>query len=220
MDYKLHLVSFKLWPYVQRSVITLNHLKVPYTIDYIDLSNKPDWFLDISPLGKVPVVQVNDGISIFESAVINEFVSEINPPVLHPTDPVDKARNRAWIEFSSGLLGNNYQMRNAKTKEEFDEKRAKLIDQLKKVEEQIDEGPFFNGEKFSLIDSSYAPVFMQISLINAKHDIDVYAETPKVARWAEAILSMPAVQSSVVDDFDDLFYVSMGNSGGYLAQFV
>ncbi|MFK7805901.1 MAG: glutathione S-transferase family protein [Anaerolineae bacterium] len=205
---------------MQRSVITLNHLKVPYTIDYIDLSNKPDWFLDISPLGKVPVVQVNDGASIFESAVINEFVSEINPPVLHPKDPVDKARNRAWIEFGSGLLGNNYQMRNAKTKEEFEEKRAKLVDQLKKVEGQIGEGPFFNGEEFSLIDSSYAPVFLQLSLINAKHDTDVYAETPKVARWAEVVLSMPEVKTSVVEDFADLFYASMGKSGSYLAQFV
>lgn len=152
--------------------------------------------------------------------MINEFVSEINPPVLHPKDPVDKARNRAWIEFGSGLLGNNYQMRNAKTKEEFEEKKAKLIDQLKKVEDQIDEGPFFNGEEFSLIDSSYAPVFLQISLISAKHDIDVYAETPKVARWAEVVLSMPEVKNSVVEDFDDLFYESMGRSGGYLAQFV
>ena len=65
MEYKLKLVSFKLWPYVQRSVVTLNHLQVPYEIEYIDLANKPDWFLEISPLGKVPVVQVNDGISIF-----------------------------------------------------------------------------------------------------------------------------------------------------------
>ena len=220
MDYKLHLVSFKLWPYVQRSVITLNHLKVPYTIDYIDLSNKPDWFLDISPLGKVPVIQVNDGPSIFESAVINEFVSEINPPVLHPTDLVDKARNRAWIEFGSGLLGFNYRMRNAKTETEFNEMKAKLITELKKVEDQIDEGPFFNGEEFSLIDSSYAPLFLQISLINAKHETNVYAETPKIARWADALLSMPEVKTSVVDDFDELFYASMARGEGYLAQFV
>ncbi len=205
---------------MQRSVITLNHLKVPYTIEYIDLSNKPDWFLDISPLGKVPVVQVNDGISIFESAVINEFVSEINPPVLHPADPVDKARNRAWIEYGSGLLGTNYQMRNAKTEEDFLALKAKLVDQLKKVEEQIGDGPFFNGEEFSLIDSSYTPVFMQIDLISQKVDLDVYAETPKVGRWAEMMLSLPEVKTSVVEDFADLFYTSMGKSGGYLAQFV
>lgn len=220
MEYKLRLVSFKLWPYVQRSVITLNHLKVPYTIDYIDLSNKPDWFLEISPLGKVPVIQVNDGVSIFESAVINEFVSEINPPVLHPADPVDKARNRAWIEFGSGLLGHIYQMRSAKTEKEFLEKRSKLIEELKKVEDQIVEGPFFNGEDFNLIDSSYAPLFLQLSLINSKYATDVYAETPKVARWADIVLSLPEVKTSVVEDFDDLFYRSMGNSGSYLAQFV
>lgn len=220
MNYKLKLVSFKLWPYVQRSVITLNHLNVPYDIEYIDLANKPDWFLEISPLGKVPVVQVNGGESIFESAVINEFVSEINPPVLHPTDPVDKARNRAWIEYGSGILGTNYRMSSAASEDEFNQLLATLKDQLKKVEEQIDEGPFFNGEEFSLIDSSYTPIFMQLDLISKVHDFDVYSETPKVARWAEMMLSMPAVQSSVVPEFPELFYESLKRRGPYLAQFM
>lgn len=205
---------------MQRSVITLNHLKVPYTIDYIDLANKPDWFLDISPLGKVPVIQVNDGPSIFESAVINEFVSEINPPVLHPADPVEKARNRAWIEFGSGLLGHSYRMRNAKTEAECYEMRDKLIVELKKVENQIGAGRFFNGEAFNLIDSSYAPFFMQIGLMSAKHDIGVYAETPKVGRWAEAVLALPEVKNSVVEEYETLFYDHMAAGGGYLAQFV
>ena len=220
MDYKLKLVSFKLWPYVQRSVITLNHLNVPYEIEYIDLSNKPDWFLDISPLGKVPVVQVNGGPSIFESAVINEFVSEINPPVLHPADPVEKARNRAWIEYGSGMLGTNFRLRNSKNEEEFNENRTKLIDQLKKVEEQIEDGPFFNGEEFSLIDSSYTPLFMQLDLMTKIHEFNIYAETPKVARWADAMLSLPEVKSSVVEDFPELFYASMVKRESYLAQFI
>ncbi len=193
---------------------------VPYDIEYIDLANKPDWFLEISPLGKVPVVQVNDGASIFESAVINEFVSEINPPVMHPADPVEKARNRAWIEYGSGMLGTNFRLRNSKTAEEFAENRSKLIDQLKKVEEQIDEGPFFNGEEFSLIDSSYTPLFMQLDLMNKIHNFDIYAETPKVGRWAEMMLSLDAVKSSVVEDFPELFTASISKRDGYLGQFL
>ncbi len=193
---------------------------VPYDIEYIDLSNKPDWFLEISPLGKVPVVQVNGGISIFESAVINEFVSEINPPVMHPTDLVEKARNRAWIEYGSGMLGTNFRLRNSKTAEEFAENKSKLVEQLKKVEEQIEDGPFFNGEEFSLIDSSYTPLFMQLDLMSQIHEFDIYAETPKIARWAEMMLSLPAVKNSVVEDFPDLFRASIAKRDGYLAQFL
>ena len=52
------LISFELCPYVQRSVMTLREKKVAYDIDYIDLSDRPDWFVELSPLGKVPVLEV------------------------------------------------------------------------------------------------------------------------------------------------------------------
>ena len=69
------LISFDICPFVQRSVITLEEKGVEYEIKYIELENKPDWFLAISPFGKVPVLQANDTV-IFESAVINEYLDE------------------------------------------------------------------------------------------------------------------------------------------------
>ena len=66
------LISFVLCPYVQRSVITLKEKQVPFTITYIDLQNPPDWFLAISPMGKVPVLRMAQDQVLFESAVINE----------------------------------------------------------------------------------------------------------------------------------------------------
>ena len=103
------LVSFKLCPYVQRSVITLLEKQVDYNVTYIDLSEPPEWFLALSPFGKVPLLRVGDS-ALFESAVINEYIDEITPPSLHPTDPLLKAQNRAWIEFGSDLLVHVYQM--------------------------------------------------------------------------------------------------------------
>ncbi|MES2034183.1 MAG: glutathione S-transferase N-terminal domain-containing protein, partial [Pseudomonadota bacterium] len=55
---KLTLISFPLCPFVQRAIIALEEKKVPYDVVYIDLTNKPDWFLKLSPLGKVPVLKV------------------------------------------------------------------------------------------------------------------------------------------------------------------
>ena len=55
---KIELISFKLCPFVQRSVITLLKKGVEFKITYVDLANKPDWFLAISPLGKVSCAQV------------------------------------------------------------------------------------------------------------------------------------------------------------------
>src|SRR6202008_4395220 len=99
----LKLISHKLCPYVQRAVIALTEKGVGFERIDIDLSNKPDWFLAISPLGKTPVLQVGDK-AIFESAVILEYLEEPEPKPLHPADPLTRAEHRAWIEFGSTVL--------------------------------------------------------------------------------------------------------------------
>src|SRR5207237_8146465 len=87
---KLTLISHKLCPYVQRAVIALTEKGVPFERIDIDLANKPDWFLKISPLGKVPVfVVAHDGgeVALFESNVICEYIEHTFPEAkLHPQD--------------------------------------------------------------------------------------------------------------------------------------
>ena len=99
----LTLISHKLCPYVQRAVIALAEKGVPFERRDIDLANKPDWFLRVSPLGKTPVLLV-DGAAIFESAVILEYLEETQPNPLHPADPLARAEHRAFIEFGSAIL--------------------------------------------------------------------------------------------------------------------
>jgi len=78
---ELELLSHHLCPYVQRAVITLLEKDIPHRRTYIDLSNKPDWFRQISPLGKVPLLRVGDEV-LFESAVICEYLDEATPVAL------------------------------------------------------------------------------------------------------------------------------------------
>jgi hypothetical protein len=53
------LVSFPLCPFAQRVRTLLEHKRVDYEIKFVDLRNKPEWFLKLSPLGKVPLLQVH-----------------------------------------------------------------------------------------------------------------------------------------------------------------
>ncbi len=100
---KLTLISHVLCPYVQRAVISLTEKRVPFERIDVDLANKPQWFIAISPLGKTPVLKV-DETAIFESAVILEYLEETQPCPLHPSDPLRRAEHRAWIEFGSAVL--------------------------------------------------------------------------------------------------------------------
>ena len=54
----LTLISHPLCPFVQRAVIVLLEKGVEFDRIDVDLSAKPDWFLALSPTGKVPVLKV------------------------------------------------------------------------------------------------------------------------------------------------------------------
>jgi glutathione S-transferase len=210
----LHLISFKTCPFVQRAVITLKHKNIDFDITYIDLAEPPDWFLEMSPLGKVPVLKVDDEI-LFESAVINEYLDEITGGELQPKEPLARAKNRAWIEFASNMLGNLYMMKMSKDEEHFDKYRELLVSQLHRVEERLGEGPWFNGAEFSLADTAFAPLFRQNSVAGGKLSVLDADTMPQVCAWAERLLALPEVRDSVVDEFEDLYLSAMQKNGSY-----
>ncbi len=88
------LVSFKTCPWVQRSAIILREKNMPFEFRHIERDNRPDWFLAISPHKKVPVLRIDDKVSLFESNAINEYLDETIAPRLHPDDPMS-ARSTA-----------------------------------------------------------------------------------------------------------------------------
>lgn len=205
------LISFKLCPFVQRSVITLLEKGVEYDIEYIDLANKPKWFLDISPFGKVPVLKVGDDVVLFESAVINEYLDETTPgPRLHPEDPLRRAHNRSWIEYGSSLLFDQYRMGMVGDEKEAREQLAALHDKLGRLEAQLGDGPFFNGSDFSLVDSAIAPLLQRAKWLSDRlPDFDPIEGHAKLRAWQTALLARPSVQGSTVDDIVDRFVTAL-----------
>ena len=216
---KPKLVSFKLCPFVQRSVITLEEKQVDYDITFIDLANKPDWFLAISPFGKVPVLEVGDTV-IFESAVINEFLDETHGPSLHPQSALWRAHNRAWIEFGSDLIMTQYRMHQSEDEESFKRHLKAVQEKLSRLEGQLGEGPYFNGAAFSLVDSAYAPLFMRFDLAKGLSDLDFYEGFPKTAAWARALAARRSVQNSVVPEFSDLYRESITGRHKFFSSIV
>ena len=198
---KIELVSFELCPFVQRSVITLLYKKVNFETTYIDLMNKPDWFLKISPLGKVPVVKIDDKDVLFESAVINEYLDEITPPKLLPENPLDKAKLRSWIEFASAVLGAQYAWLIADATQ-YSKLETAYYDKLEYLEKQVKAAPFFNGSDFTLVDAALAPALMRHALIDQWRGDDVMKRWPNLAAMQKEYAQMDAVKNSVKADFE------------------
>jgi glutathione S-transferase len=214
---ELELISFKLCPFVQRAVITLEYQHVPYTITYIDLEDPPEWFADISPLEKVPVLRVGGKANIFESAVICEYLDEITPTSLQPAEPLERARNRAWTEVASGVLVDQFHLLGAADATAYKRARQPLIHKLELMDEEV-AGPFFNGPDPALIDFSIAPLFMRLALLGHWRPVFDAEELPNIARWSEALLEIDAVRRSVVPEFDELFRTMVRRRSPYVAD--
>jgi len=201
---KIELISFNLCPFVQRSVITLLEKDIDFTITYIDLANKPDWFLAISPLGKVPVVRYGDEV-LFESAIINEFLDEVTPPQLMPTDPLAKAKDRAWIEYSSQTLMDQYRLSVASETEDFQKATKAINAKLDRLENVVAEEGYFNGSGLSLVDTALAPLFTRFDAMKALYNRNYLEQYPKLSSLSDRLLSVESIRKSVIPDFADVY---------------
>src|SRR5512144_566544 len=143
MTAPLKLISHKLCPYVQRAVIALTEKGVSFERVDVDLANKPDWFLAISPLGRTPVLEVGD-TAIFESAVILEYLEETQPYPLHPADPLVRAEHRGWIEFGSAVLNDIAGLYAAADENTFKAKVALLEQRFARLEARAVASPWFD----------------------------------------------------------------------------
>lgn len=216
-NFDLELVSFKLCPFVQRTVITLEKKNAPYRIRYVDLADPPDWFLQLSPSKKVPLLRIDGSQVLFESSVINEFVDEVTPGRLHPDDPLKRAFNRSWIEYGSNCLTDTLHMTTVESAAEFAEVIEIHNDKLTRVESALGKGPFFNGGEFSLVDAAYAPMFMRLELLSRYAPVLHEQQLPKLMRWSNTLLKLPAVTNSVVADFPQLYEALIRRRRGYIS---
>lgn len=219
----LTLISHALCPYVQRAVIALTEKGVPFERVDIDLAAKPDWFRALSPLGKVPLLRVAEGErrdALFESAAICEYLEETQPgPRLHPADPVQRARHRAWIDFASAMLGDLWGFETAREAGIFEAMREALAAKFDIVEAALEEGLYFGGRDFSLVDAAFGPVFRYFDVFERLGPMGVLDGKPKIAAWRAALAARPSVRAAVRPDYPDLLRAFLARHDAYLLRF-
>lgn len=211
----LTLISHHLCPYVQRAVIVLLEKDIPHERRYIDLADKPDWFLKASPLGKVPLL-LQGSAAVFESQVIAEYLEEVTEGELHPCDPLEKARHRSWIEFASDTLASIGRVYSAKD-EDYEAAREALCLRFERVEKEL-VSPFFSGTGFHLVDAAWAPVFRYLTVFERIEPFDWLADLPKLQLWRQMLSQRVSVQRAVPEGYDDRLLVFLAKRPSYLGR--
>jgi glutathione S-transferase len=178
---------------------------LPFERRVVDLANKPAWFLALSPLGKTPLLLVDGEHPIFESAVICDYLDEVHAPRLHPEAALERARHRAWVEFGSALLDRIAAFYNAPDEAALETARRVLRQRLVQLEGVLglrpDEGPFFAGAPFSIVDAAFAPALRYFDTFDTMGDWGFFDGLPRVQAWRQALAERASVRDAVAPDY-------------------
>lgn len=216
MNAPLELVSHKLCPYAQRVAIALAEKGAVFERIYIDLADKPDWFVAISPLAKVPLLKV-DGAVLFESAAICDYLDDVIAPRLHPAAPLARARHRGWVEFASSVLSAIGGFYSAADAGAFDQRRLELKARFATLEAELGDGPWFGGAHFSLVDAAFAPVLRYFDVFDRIGSFGIFDGTPRLNAWRARLALRPSVIGAVTPDYPALLLAFLRARRSHLA---
>jgi glutathione S-transferase len=215
----IELISSNRCPFVQRSIVVLEHKQVPYTLTFVDPYDAPEWFKALSPLGKVPVLRIDGEHVLFESAVINEYLDEISPGSMYPDEPLARAQHRAWIAFGSDALSATFRLLVAEDQAGFEDAISVINHALMRITAQMaDGGPFFSGSALGLVDAAYAPLFIRLEAYERLIGLNVLKDHPRIQRWSDALLQEASVKAAVFEGLDQRFIELMTSRDGFAAS--
>ena len=198
---ELQIISATVCPYAQRTRMVLHEKELDFEVVEIDLKNKPDWFNDVSPYSKVPVLR-HDGRTIYESAVINEYLEEVfqSPPMM-PDDAAGRALARIWIEYcNSQFCSLFYKVLLSQDAVEQKELAEKLIGVLHFIENEglqklQGDGDYWMGDAPGLVDFTFFPFFERFPALTHYRGISMPEECQRLINWIEVM----SKRSSAVD---------------------
>ncbi|XP_068143251.1 pyrimidodiazepine synthase [Drosophila tropicalis] len=201
------LFTMAFCPFVQRVRLVLDAKQIAHHKIFIDLIDKPEWYKEYSPLGKVPALQLTnlkDQPTLIESLVIAQFLDEQYPErKLFPTDPLQKAQDRILIERFSPVVSALYPVLtcNPNAPQDALQNFEKALDVFE--QELTSRGtPYFAGEKIGIVDYMIWPWFERIPSLKytteQKYELDA-KRFGQLLKWRNLVAQDDAVKKSAQD---------------------
>jgi glutathione S-transferase len=206
---KLH--GALLSPFVRKVRVVLAEKQVPYELVPANPFEKSPAFLALSPLGRIPALEDEQGRSLADSSVIAEYIEERFPtPPLFPRDPYDRARVRWFDEYADGGMGPSLTgkvffqrvisaklMKNAPDERIVASGLADVPTYFDYLERELRGGEYLVAGTFTLADIS-----VMSQLVNLGHagvSVDA-AKYPSLARWFARISERPTIAPLIAQD--------------------
>ena len=201
----IQLIQAEVCPYAQRTHMCLLEKGLEFEVIEVDLSNKPDWFEKVSPYSKVPVLRVGT-LRLYESSIINEYIDEVYPaPALMPSDPGGRAMARTWIDFDNvKFVPAFYRVLLEQDKASRQQLADQLIDHMIFMENlgfaESWQGPYWFGEKTSLVDLALYPHFERLCVLEAYRGISLPQSCYRLREWLAAMKERSSAKATAHGD--------------------
>ncbi len=187
----VEIFSAEVCPFAQRTRMMLIEKDVAFSLREIDLNDKPDWFFEVSPYAKVPVIR-HQGRVVYESAIINEYLDEVFPtPAMMPAGAPARATARIWIDFMNmKLLPCFYRLLMAQEQEKRAQEAATLTAHFRLMEAAIageGAGPYWFGGQLTLVDLALYPWFERLPALEHYRGTMLPADCARLKSWFEAM---------------------------------
>ena len=206
---KLELVTAEVCPFAQRSHMTLLEKNLEFELREVDLENKPSWFETISPYSKVPVL-CHGNIQVYESTIINEYLEESFPERrLLPDDPSKRANARIWIDFdNTKFVPVFYKLLLAQESSLQKILVAQMTERLVFLDQEgfssASKGPYWFGQKLSLVDLSLYPHFERFPVLTEYRGMNIPRSCRRLRAWLDV---MRERSSAVVTAHESGFHI-------------
>ena len=180
--------------------MVLHEKGIDFEVHEVDLGDKSEEFLSVSPYGKVPVLRVN-GTSLYESNVVNEYLDEVyTSPRLMPDNPEERASVRSWMAFADdyffpSVFGVRMGPQRGYSEKQIREAREKLDDAVSRLEHQLEGRQYLVGE-YTLADIAHAGNFHRLRGLAESSDVPLH-KYPNVTAWMDEVESRESYTASV-----------------------
>ncbi len=169
------------------------------------------------------MIRIDDKESLFESNAIAEYLDETIQPRLHPEDPLERAKHRAWTDYVPTFADVVTATAYAKTEDEYNKEAAKIpvpFERLEKALEKQGKGPYFAGAKYSLVDAAYAPFLQRYAFLDRVKTLGCIEKFPRLKAWSEALMARPSTHSFPEAEFEAMYRENLKRRNMWVSKFV
>lgn len=187
----IKLYTAQICPFAHRARLSLAMKGIEHERVEVDLRNIPDWYKEVSPNKKVPLLE-HDERKVWESLIVAEYVDEaFQGPRMTPVDPYTRAQMRiAFTVIDAHVAG----MIGPAMKSGEPIPAEKLASSWKAIEASMDpRGPYWMGSDLTLADLAAYPFFERWPVLEHKLGLKLQPGE-RIERWLEAVRKVPAVQ--------------------------